>query len=50
MKEIPVIIFTVSHAVEDTMEEIQDPRLGILRKPVSFTELRGGSERYLGNK
>jgi CheY-like chemotaxis protein len=49
MKEIPVIIFTASPAVEERMARIQDARLGVLHKPVSFTELREGIERYLGN-
>ena len=50
MKEIPVIIFSASPAVEERMAQIQDPRLGVLHKPVSFTELREGIERYLGKK
>jgi hypothetical protein len=32
MKEIPVIIFTASQSVEERLEQIQDPRLGILKK------------------
>ena len=46
--DIPVIIFTASPAVEERMAGIHDPRLGVLHKPVSFTELRDGIERYLG--
>lgn len=47
-EEIPVIIFSASPAVEERMAEIHDPRLGVLHKPVSFSELREGIERYLG--
>jgi len=46
--EIPVIIFTASPAVEERMAAIQDARLGVLHKPVSFNELRDGIDRYLG--
>jgi CheY-like chemotaxis protein len=46
--DIPVIIFTASPAVEERMATIQDTRLGVLHKPVSFSELRDGIERYLG--
>jgi CheY-like chemotaxis protein len=46
--DIPVIIFTASPAVEERMAAIQDPRLGVLHKPVSFNELRDGIDRYLG--
>jgi CheY-like chemotaxis protein len=46
---IPVIIFSASPAVEERMARIHDPVLGVLHKPVSFTELREGIERYLGN-
>jgi CheY-like chemotaxis protein len=47
MQEIPVIIFSASPLVEEKMEEIQDPWLGVLHKPVSFGELKAGIERYL---
>jgi CheY-like chemotaxis protein len=46
--DIPVIIFTASPAVEERMAAIQDTRLGVLHKPVSFNELRDGIDRYLG--
>jgi CheY-like chemotaxis protein len=46
--EIPVIIFSASPAVEERMAQIHDPLLGVLHKPVSFSELREGIERYLG--
>ncbi len=44
---IPVIIFSASPAVEERMGQINDPLLGVLHKPVSFSELRAGIERYL---
>jgi DNA-binding response OmpR family regulator len=47
MQEIPVIIFSASPSVEEKMEQIHDPWLGVLHKPVSFGELRAGIERYL---
>jgi CheY-like chemotaxis protein len=47
MKDLPVIIFSASPAVEEQMARIQDPHLGVLHKPVSFAELREGIRRYL---
>lgn len=46
-KEIPVIIFSASPAVEEKMAQMNDPHLGVLHKPVSFNELREGIDRYL---
>jgi CheY-like chemotaxis protein len=48
LKEIPVIIFSASPSVEARMAQIRDPHLGVLHKPVSFSELKAGIERYLG--
>ena len=47
MKEIPVIIFSASPSVEEKMAQIQDSRLGVLRKPVSLLEIKAAIERYL---
>jgi len=47
MREIPVIIFSASPSVEERMVQINDPRLGVLHKPVSFSELKAGIGRYL---
>jgi DNA-binding response OmpR family regulator len=47
MQEIPVIIFSASPSVEERMDRIHDPWLGVLHKPVSFSELKAGIERYL---
>jgi hypothetical protein len=30
------------------MKEMKDPNLGVLTKPVSFSELKAGIARYLG--
>lgn len=47
MQELPVIIFSASPAVEEKMEQIRDPWLGVLHKPVSFNELKTAILRYL---
>lgn len=47
LKEIPVIIFTASPAVEEKMARMQDPHLGVLHKPVTFNELKEGIDKYL---
>jgi CheY-like chemotaxis protein len=47
MREIPVIIFTASPAVEERMEQLNDKNLGVLHKPVTFTELKEGIDKYL---
>jgi CheY-like chemotaxis protein len=47
MKEIPVIIFSASPAVEERMALLHDRNLGVLHKPVTFTELKDALDRYL---
>jgi CheY-like chemotaxis protein len=47
IKDIPVIIFSASPAVDERIAIIKDPHLGVLHKPVTFAELRTGIERYL---
>jgi DNA-binding response OmpR family regulator len=47
LKKIPVIIFSASPTVEEKMAKIDDPYLGVLRKPVSLNELKAGIEYYL---
>ena len=47
MRDIPVIIFSASPAIEEKMKTLRDPKLGVLTKPISFSELRAGIERYL---
>jgi DNA-binding response OmpR family regulator len=47
MKEIPVLIFSASPAVEERMAQLNDPHLGVLHKPVTFVELREGIGRAL---
>ena len=47
MKEIPVIIFSASPSVEEKIELINDPHLGVLHKPVTLMEIKAALERYL---
>jgi len=47
LKKVPVIIFSASPTVEEKMAKIEDPYLGVLRKPVSLNELKAGIEYYL---
>lgn len=46
-REVPVILFTASPSASDNMAQMNDPYLGILQKPVSYTELKGEIERFL---
>jgi len=46
-KDIPVLIFSASPAVEERMTQLNDPLLDVLHKPVTFDELRKGIARYL---
>ena len=50
IKKIPVIIFSASPSVEEKMATMNDPLLGVLHKPVSFTELKNGIERSIGKR
>jgi CheY-like chemotaxis protein len=47
MKDIPVIIFSASPAVEERMAMLNDRNLGVLHKPVTFIELKEALDRYL---
>jgi CheY-like chemotaxis protein len=46
-REIPVILFTAAQSVKEKMVQMDDPKLGILQKPVSFMELKAELERFL---
>jgi CheY-like chemotaxis protein len=46
-KEIPVILFTASASVMERMAQMNDPRLGVLHKPVTLSELKRGIEEFL---
>ncbi len=46
-RDIPVILFTASPSVREKMAELNDPHLGMLQKPVSFTELKKEIGRFL---
>ena len=48
MRDIPVLLFTASPSVEEKIAEMNDPKLGILQKPVSIIELKTGIEKFLG--
>jgi CheY-like chemotaxis protein len=48
VREMPVILFTASPLVGEKMEQLKDPFLSVLVKPVSFNELQAGIARYLG--
>ncbi len=43
----PVIIFSASPTVKETLATLNDPHLGVLQKPVSFAELKAGLDRFL---
>jgi len=47
LREIPVILFTASPTVPERMKQLNDPRLGILQKPVTFDELRTALAQFL---
>jgi CheY-like chemotaxis protein len=46
-KDIPVIIFSASPAVEERMAQMHDKNLGVLHKPVTYNELKEGIGRFL---
>ena len=48
MRDMPVILFTASPLVDEKAEQLKDPFLSVLIKPVSYTELKTGITRYLG--
>jgi DNA-binding response OmpR family regulator len=47
LKDIPVLLFTASPSVEEKITVMNDPRLGVLQKPVSIIELKAGIEKFL---
>jgi len=49
MKDLPVVLFTASPSVEERLRTMDDPRLGILLKPVSIPDLRKGIGKFLKN-
>ena len=48
MREMPVILFTASPLVDEKAEQLKDPFISVLIKPVSFGELKAGIAHYLG--
>lgn len=49
IRELPVILFTASPSVRERIDQMNDPYLGVLQKPVSIAELKAGLERFLGD-
>jgi len=49
-KDLPVVLFTAHPSVEATVAELRDPKLGVLLKPVTFSELARALEQYLGKE
>lgn len=47
MWDLPVVLFTASPLVEERIAQMNDPRLGMLQKPVSLDELRTTIRRFL---
>ena len=47
MDDLPILLFTASPEAEDKVAQLNDPRIGILQKPVSIPELKAGLERFL---
>ncbi len=47
MSDLPILLFTASPEAEDKVAQLNDPRTGILQKPVSIPELKAGLERFL---
>ncbi len=47
MNDLPILLFTASPEAEDKVARLNDPRIGILQKPVSISELKAGLERFL---
>ena len=48
MTDLPVLLFTASPSVGEKIAKRNDPRLGMLQKPVSIIELKAGIEKFLG--
>lgn len=46
-KEIPVIVFTVLTSIEEGLEQMHDPRVSVLNKPVTLSELKIGIDHFL---
>ncbi len=47
MREIPVVLFTASPLIGEKMEQLKDPHLSVLTKPVSFAELKAKLAQHL---
>ncbi len=47
MKDLPVLLFTAHPSVEEKVARMNDPRLGILLKPITLSELQKALNRFL---
>jgi CheY-like chemotaxis protein len=47
MKDLPVILFTASPSVDEKIQDLHDAKLGVLKKPVSFAQLKAGIGKFL---
>ena len=48
MKELPVILFTALPLTDEKLLVRNDPKLGVLNKPVSLDQLKEGIEKFFG--
>lgn len=44
---LPVVIFTASPTAEEDVRRLNDPRTGMLQKPVSLADLKRSLEQFL---
>ncbi|MFA4878069.1 MAG: response regulator [Methanoregula sp.] len=47
IRDLPVLLFTASPAVDEKIAKLKDPKLGVLQKPVTLSELKAGIEKFL---
>ncbi|NMB77971.1 MAG: response regulator [Methanomicrobiales archaeon] len=47
IRSLPILLFTAAPEVEEKIALLNDPKLGVLQKPVSIPELRAGLRRFL---
>lgn len=47
IRDLPVILFTASPAIDEKLAQLRDPYLGVLQKPVSIAELKAGITKFL---
>ena len=47
MRDLPVLLFTASHGVDEKIAGMNDPHLGVLQKPASVMDLKAGITKFL---